>query len=83
VRASIRIVVEGVHDVAVERMIRIAREVAMPEVGWLARQLENVRKESEKLPSWRQYAPKPEERPAASKPKPSPRPLESTAKRRD
>jgi hypothetical protein len=39
----------------------------MPEPGWLARQLDLVREESAKLPSWMQYSPKQENKPAAPK----------------
>jgi uncharacterized protein YbaA (DUF1428 family) len=54
----------------------------MPESGWLARQLDRVREESEKLPSWMQYAPKQEKDAAASKSKSATKAGKSQAKKR-
>lgn len=54
----------------------------MPEAGWLARQLDKVREESEKLPSWMQYSQKPAKQLPTSKPKPPAKATGFQAKKR-
>jgi hypothetical protein len=54
----------------------------VPEPGWLARQLENVREESAKLPFWMQYPPKQEQPPTTSKSKSSAKTTVAQAKKR-
>lgn len=54
----------------------------MPEAGWLARQIDKVREESAKLPSWMQYSPRQEEKPTAPKSKSPVKATGSQAKKR-
>jgi len=54
----------------------------VPESGWLARQIDRVREESAKLPSWMQYLPKEAQPPPASKSKPPVKSTGSEARKR-